>query len=200
MATSALQLRNSSGDPRGRRYTDGDRSTAYRVWTVTARRSYARASVLTGVAENTLRSWALEDGWSARAAAEDEEAAESIKVVVMAAVVAEQERSIATLVALRDTATNERVRLDAALALLGIGGIGPKSVAVGPKEPAKPAKPDLGYTIDDWYREREAGRPLPTPEATVRRADEMWEHAKRTNPELAAKMEVLIARLPASTS
>ena len=84
MATSVLQLRNSAGDPRGRRYTDGDRLAAYRVWTVTARRSFRATSVLTGVAENTLRGWAVEDGWSARAAAEDEEAAESTKVAVLA--------------------------------------------------------------------------------------------------------------------
>src|SRR4051794_38358262 len=106
MATSALQLRNSDSDPRGHRYTDIDRALACRVWLSTARRSYAKTGATTGIAENTLRSWAFEDGWPARAKAEDAETAELTKVAVLGMVVAEQQRSIGTLIALRDGAAN----------------------------------------------------------------------------------------------
>ena len=53
MATSALQLIDFSGDPRGRRYAPVDRERAYGHWL--AIRSLARTASDLGIAEGTLR-------------------------------------------------------------------------------------------------------------------------------------------------
>lgn len=125
-----LQLVNSvSGDARGNRYTAAERDAAYLTWRTVGRRSFSATADALGIAENTLRMWGRSDNWAGRVASEDAETAEIAKVAVTGAVIAEMDANISKLVSLRDTADNERVQLDATLALLAIGGITTKQTA-----------------------------------------------------------------------
>lgn len=154
MAAATLQLLNSVSDTRGNRYTDAEREAAFLCWSTVGRRSFAATSEKTGVAENSLRQWAKAGDWSGRVKVQDAEAAELAKVAVLAGVTAELDRSIAKLVDLRDTAKNERVMLEAALALLNIAGISTKqtSATVTKTPAALPQTPRPRLT--DEERER----------------------------------------------
>jgi hypothetical protein len=138
----SLQLRNSLPavpDPRGNRYAAPDREDAYFCWLAVGRRSFAATSVRTGIAENTLRAWAKADDWAGRARDHDEEAAELGRVAVLATVTAELDPSVHTIVAIRDDPTvPPKVRLEAALALLGLGGLAPlRQAAPRPGPPSE---------------------------------------------------------------
>jgi uncharacterized protein YjcR len=154
MAAVTLQLLNSVSDTRGNRYTDAEHEAAYHCWSTVGRRSFAATGDKTGIAENTLRQWAKAGNWPGRVKIQDAEAAELAKVAVLTSVTAELDRSIAKLVDLRDGAKNEKVQLEAAHALLNIGGLSTKqttaTVTKGPAPTPQAPRPRL----TDEERER----------------------------------------------
>jgi len=128
MATSALQLLDFDGDPRGRRYAPVDRERAYGHWL--AIRSLARTASDLGIAEGTLRSWAREDEWRQRAEQADQEAGASALRSLVSVATNEVAKSLQVVVNLRDDeSVAPKVRLDAAVFVLGIWGIAPAKVS-----------------------------------------------------------------------
>ena len=133
-----VQLGNSGGDPRGRRYTTEDREHAYLTWRVVGRRSLAATADLLGIAENTLRAWAREDDWRLRSDRDDADAAELARQSLATLATSEVVKSLEVVTRLRDDpATPARTRLDAAIYVLGVWGVGPSKageVAIRPAE------------------------------------------------------------------
>jgi hypothetical protein len=137
MAAAALQVINFDGDPRGRRYGPEDRERAYGHWLTC--RSLARTARVLGIAENSIRAWAKDDGWVQRAERDDAEAAEFARRSLASVATNEVQKSLETVLALRDDpATPAKTRLDAAIFVLGIWGVAPvklSEVSVRPAEP-----------------------------------------------------------------
>jgi hypothetical protein len=133
-----VQLGNSGVDPRGRRYTSEEREHAYLTWRVVGRRSLAATAELMGIAENTVRAWAREDGWRDRSDRDDADAAELARQSLATLATSEVVRSLEVVTQLRDDpATPAKTRLDAAVYVLGLWGVAPPKageVALRPAE------------------------------------------------------------------
>jgi hypothetical protein len=141
-----VQLVNFDGDPRGRRYAALDREQAYLMWKVACRRSFTKTADVTGIAVNTLRTWHKDDGWSARAEADDDEARKVARVALAAHVVDEVQKSLDVIIAIRDDATaSTRDRLNAAVYILGISGVAPVTKADSPALFTAEAEPAPRY-------------------------------------------------------
>src|SRR5262245_34443972 len=121
MSSVTLQLLNSDVDPRGRRYTAEDREYAYLTWRVVGRRSLVKTRELTGIAENTLRSWAKEESWRERSDREDADVVELARQSLATIATNEVVKSLEVITGLRDDpATPAKVRFDAAAFVLGL--------------------------------------------------------------------------------
>lgn len=139
MAADPVQLFYSSGDPRGRRYTPEEKESAYLTWRLAGRRSLAKTAEIAGIAENTIRSWAKEEGWQQRAEQDDEDASQLARQALASMTTNEVVKSLETVVALRDDPnTPARTRLDAAEYLLGVWGVSPTRVAEVTVRPSEP--------------------------------------------------------------
>jgi hypothetical protein len=154
-----VQLVNLSEDPRGRRYSASDRESAFLMWKVAGRRSFTKTADVTGIAVNTLRSWHHEDDWATRADAEDDDARKMAQVALAAKIVDETQKSLDTIIAIRDDkAASTRDRLNAAIYLLGISGVAPVVKAENPalfpqaKDPAPSLPTNLRSLSDDELR------------------------------------------------
>lgn len=135
-----IQLSNYQDDPRGRRYSDLEREQAYVTWRYEGRRSFTKTSELTTIAVNTLRSWHQSDGWAERADTEDSEAIEMVRVALAAEIVDEATKSLDTIKKVRDDASApHKVRLDAAIWVMGVLGVSPIAKTANLERPAPPA-------------------------------------------------------------
>jgi hypothetical protein len=120
-----VQLVDFPDNPTGRRYAEADRERAYQLWRSTAGRSYRRVGESLDIAVSTLSAWAQRERWMERAKREDAAERESVRLHVEALFDAEVIDSIEKIRKLRDTATNEKVQLEAAMFLLAMAGHAP---------------------------------------------------------------------------
>jgi len=150
MVAAPLQLSNYQDDPRGRRYSADDRERTYLVWRLAGRRSFTKTAELTSIAVNTIRSWHREDGWAARSDAEDRENLEMVRVALAAGIVDEATKSLDTIKAIRDdTTAQHKVRLDAAIWVMGVLGVSPvQKTSLLDERPAPPPTKDALPQID----------------------------------------------------
>jgi len=149
MATTAFQLLDFDGDPRGRRYAPVDRERAYGHWL--AIRSLARTASDLGIAEGTLRAWARDDEWRQRAEQADREAGAVALRSLVSVATNEVAKSLQVVVNLRDDErVAPKVRLDAAIFVLGIWGIAPAKVSevtIRPEVNKDANRPDISNEL-----------------------------------------------------
>jgi transposase-like protein len=147
-AAAAVSLRlvddADGGDPRGRRYTPEEKARAYLVWRIAGGRSLAKTAKLTGVGEGALAAWHRTEGWARRAEREDELAAYAARGSILATVVDELQKSIATVTGIRDDPTaSARDRLAASVWLAGVAGVVPIKDPTTIPKPAHDNTPSL---------------------------------------------------------
>lgn len=145
-ADELVAIDHDDRDPRGKRYTPEDRETAYLVWKAHGR-SITKAADKIGATEATVGNWKRGDGWDARAAREDRITQGAARATVAATIATELEKSIATVVEIRDdTTAAKRDRFLAATWLAGVAGVAPVVKAdtsiFAQTEPATPHLPD----------------------------------------------------------
>ena len=148
MVAEPVQLRNSAAK-HGARYTAADREAAFAVYRLGARRSLRRTAEATGVSAGTIANWAREDGWPARARAEEAAEAGSVREALRLIVAGELLPSIERAVEVRDNAGGNvppRDQLAAAAWLAGLAGVSAQKPVGLPEpapEPYDPAAPRL---------------------------------------------------------
>jgi hypothetical protein len=122
----AAQLVPFPEEHRAIRYTLADRDAAYGVWRTVAGRSVLRTSQLTGINRKTLDAWRQDEGWPARADADDRARLEQHLGAIAATVAAQVLPSILTAVQIRDDPTaSNKDRLAAAMWLAGLAAVSP---------------------------------------------------------------------------
>lgn len=128
MSSSLTILPNQEIDPRGRRYDASDKATAYILWRTVCGRSARKVGERLGISDETIRRWAIDDNWPARADIEDQDDYGASRIATAALVVNQIVPSIETAIEIRDNQQNNpKDRLAAAQWLSGLAGVSPVS-------------------------------------------------------------------------
>ena len=126
-------------NPHGRRYTAQEKEAAYLSWRTLYGRSRRRTAKELNISPSTLERWHAEDGWDARADAEDQEDAVGARVSMAARVLPMLDKALARLEKVIDAPDTPATGIVKATELLAnLAGVGPANRGAPPLAPATP--------------------------------------------------------------